>query len=591
MSQHQEATLTHHALLLAWGQFAQCIELVAKLEAVALSQKTVDHSPQRKVLEFFVAILGGLAHLKDLSYAAHPLDQDQAVAQAWGQTGWADHSGVSRTLTALTQTEAEELVAVLTQVSQPFIDQEVLLALRAQGKLVYDGDLTGRPVSNTSTTYPDVAYGHMSNAIHLGYQAALVSFHSPTYGRQWVSVAQHPGNTLACAQAETMVRAAEATTGVRPRRRTELLRERLAQAEVDRQRWEVQVAHAAQQELTAQQALQETQAQLCAWQEQVANCAAAYQDRGRPERPHSYLAQARKKVAVYEQRQARREAYRERSQAFLQRQQAHLKACQLLVKQLEQRLKQFEQENALNPTPIRADFRVDAGFGTPENIALLIELGYEVYTKPYGTWLKDRLKKQVDAATTWTPVGGNAEMTAWSELKFQDFPYPLDVALEHFHTGETARYGVLLHYGQDPVTEDLSGWFQTYNARQTIEAGIKEGKGVFQMHHLKVRSAAALYLQEHFTVFAANFVRWAAQWLTTQCPQASAASGEVSLPGVKTQVQVLAHMSAYVEWHEQGCLLRFSEHTLFVGRSLYVIRQWAHQLALPLFKSCVFTPI
>lgn len=45
MSQHQEATLTHHALLLAWGQFAQCIELIAKLEAVALSQKTVDHSP------------------------------------------------------------------------------------------------------------------------------------------------------------------------------------------------------------------------------------------------------------------------------------------------------------------------------------------------------------------------------------------------------------------------------------------------------------------------------------------------------------------------------------------------------------------
>ena len=95
MSPYQEATLTHHALLLAWGQFAQCIELIAKLEAVALSQKPVDHSPQRKVLEFFVGILGGLAHLKDLSYAAHPLDQDQAVARAWGQTGWADHSGVS----------------------------------------------------------------------------------------------------------------------------------------------------------------------------------------------------------------------------------------------------------------------------------------------------------------------------------------------------------------------------------------------------------------------------------------------------------------------------------------------------------------
>ena len=59
------------------------------------------------------------------------------------------------------------------------------------------------------------------------------------------------------------------------------------------------------------------------------------------------------------------------------------------------------------------------------------------------------------------------------------------------------RLSVLLHYGQDAVTADLPGWFHTYNGRQTIEAGIKEGKQVFQMHDLKVRSAAALFLQEH----------------------------------------------------------------------------------------------
>ncbi len=393
------------------------------------------------------------------SCAAHPLDQDQAIAQAWGQASWADHSGVSRTLSALKMEAAQQIVAALSQVSQLFIDQEVLLAMRAHGKLVYDGDLTGRPVSNTSTTYPDVAYGPMSNAIHLGYQAALVSFHSPTYGRQWVSVAQHPGNTLACSQAETMVRSAEATTKVRPRRRTELLRERLAQEKVRQEHWRAQIEPAEHKLLQAQNVLQETRDQLAAWQAQ-----------------------------------------------------------------------------------------------------------------------------KVAAATIWTQVGSNAEMPAWADLEIQDFLYPLDVALEHFHTGETSHYGALIHHGEDSVTEDLPGWFGTHNARQTIEAGIKEGKGVFQMHHLKVRSAPALYLQEHFAVFAANFVRWAAHWLATQCPQAPA------LPGVKTQVQVLAHTSAYVEWHVQGCLLRFSDHTLFVGRSLNVIHQWAHQLVLPLFKSCVFSP-
>jgi len=51
--------------------------------AVAIQQKTIDHSPQAKILEFLVANLAGLAHLKEISLAAHPLDQDKAVAQAW----------------------------------------------------------------------------------------------------------------------------------------------------------------------------------------------------------------------------------------------------------------------------------------------------------------------------------------------------------------------------------------------------------------------------------------------------------------------------------------------------------------------------
>jgi len=47
-------------------------------------------------------------------------------------------------------------------------------------------------------------------------------------------------------------------------------------------------------------------------------------------------------------------------------------------------------------------------------------------------------------------------------------------------------------------------------------------------------------------------------------------------------------MSAYVERHEQGCLLRFSDHTLFVGCSIRVIHQWTHRLVLPLFKNYIF---
>ena len=590
MSNSQDTALTHHAMLVAWGQFAQCIDLITKIEAVPLHQKTVDHTPNRKVLEFLVAILGGLVYLKDISQSAHPLDQDQVVAQAWGQAGWADHSGVSRALSALTMDEAQQVVDVLTQVSQPFIDQEVMFALRDKGRLIYDGDLTGRPVSNSSTTYPNVAYGHMSDALRLGYQAAMVSFHSPTYGRQWLSTVPHPGSTVACTEAEAMVCVAEAKTGVRPRRRTDLLVQRLAQAQAQRQQWEAKTTQAEQVLTQAQTVRQETRQQLADWQDQVAQDEVEYRARQRPERAHSRLAKARAKVGVYQRRQARREEQVTKASAYLQRQQAHLEQCLIHVQELQHRLERFEQENATNPMPIRADFRLDAGFGTPENVAMLIEMGYEVYTKPYGTWLRAHLKKQIDAGTSWTQVGHNAEMTAWEAMAVKGFPYPLDLALERFYTGETQRLGVLLHYGQDAVAADLPGWFRGYNGRQTIEAGIKEGKQVFQMHHLKVRSEAALFLQEHFAAFAANLVRWAAHWLTTQCPQELDSWQEETMPGVKTQVQVMAHTSAYVEWYEQGCLLRFTDHSVFAGRSLYAIRQWAYQLVLPMFKSVVFSP-
>ena len=71
--------------LIPWGQFAQEIGLLSGIEAVKLNQKVYEHTPQAKVTEFLVAILSGAKYLQDISLAAHPLDKDVAVAQAWGQ--------------------------------------------------------------------------------------------------------------------------------------------------------------------------------------------------------------------------------------------------------------------------------------------------------------------------------------------------------------------------------------------------------------------------------------------------------------------------------------------------------------------------
>jgi len=589
MSQNHPDTLTHHAMLVAWGQFAQSIGLIREMESVPLHQKKVEHSPQTKILEFLVANLAGLKYLQELSKSAHPIDQDQAVAKAWLQSGWADYSGVSRTLSGLDQKEAEQIAHVLDRITQPILAEEVMQALQHTGKLVYDGDLTARPVSNTSTTYPGVAYGHMSDGLQLGYQVAMVSLHSPTYGRFWLSAVSHPGDTVSCTETEALVRSAETKSGYRPLRRSDLLRLRIQALETEYQERQKQIQESLQTREGLRARLFKTQEQLSEQPKTLAQLEAQYQERQRRERPYSALTKARQRLSMLERRLGRMEKKLAKLEKLLRDYQEQLLLHQAEVQQLQQRLGQFEEDNRTNPFPIQAIFRLDAGFGTRQNVAFLIEMGYEAYTKPYCDWLTPRLKREVEQQDrVWTRVGGNAEMVAWPARQLTDFPYPLDIALERFYTGQTQRYGTLLHFGTDPVTTNLPDWFHRYNARQLIEAGIKEGKNVFEMHHLKVRSAPAIFLQEQLAVFAANFVRWSARWLSDQCLQLPAGWQNTAQPKVKEQVKVAAHTSAWVSWQDQGCLLMFTDQSLFAGWSLSAKKEWAVQLPLPFSKNAHF---
>jgi hypothetical protein len=584
------ATLTSHAMLLSWGLFARRIGLVEALECVPIPQRRREYVPQTKLIEFLVSILAGCAYLQDISRGPHPLDQDLAVAQAWGQVGWADYSGVSRTLKACTEETVTDVKEALEIVSRPFIEREVMLALLDREVLIYDGDLTGRPVSSTSTTYPGAAFGWMSDAVQLGYQAALVSLHSPTYGRLWLSVEQHPGDTVSSSQAEALVRAAEARTGARLWRRTDLLAERITQQRDLLQQAQGKQARAQARLEEIQHRLAQVEQERQMWTQEVAELEAIYRARNRPERPHSRLAQARRKLAVRERRLSRRHKGLERAQRWLEHRQQKVADLQAELEQFQQRLTQFIEDNRTNPWPIRAIFRLDGGFGNGFNVALLIEMGYEVYSKATNAKIIQALRRRVPPATPWVRVGKNAEMIAWEGEVITNCPYPLNLALERFQAGDRKRYGVLLHYGEEQVTADLGGWFTFYNGRQTIEAGVKEGKNVFQMHHLKVRSPAGLVIQEEFAAFAANFVRWAAAWLHETCPDAPAPFDRPQA-SVKQMVRIAANTSAWVIWQPQGCLLRFTELSAFAGVELAIQDSTPFQLTLPLFKSCVFSPI
>lgn len=558
---------TQHAFLVAWGRFAQEVGLIEKLEAVPLHQKRREHRPQTKVLEFLVAHLAGLKHLQDISLAAHPLDKDQPVARAWGRDRWADYSGVSRTLSSLTWEEVHQLVAVLQEISQPFLEAECEQMLASGARLCLDGDLTGIPVSGTSKTYPNAAFGHMDDAIQLGYQAALVTLESPTFGRLWLSVEHHPGNTLSCTQAEALVQAAERRLGRRPHRRTALLRQRLDALAP-------QMAALQKRLNEHQQALEGAVEQLAAAREQEAQryqalcqLEAVYQAKHRPERPTSQLAKARQQFQAAERKHGRKRLQLQQAESRLVKTMARWEAEQAVLVSLQERLAQFEVHNATNPQPVETVFRLDGGFGTYENVALLIEMGYEVYIKPYSHQVVTHLQGKVDEQTVWARVGANAEMVAWRDRQLKGCPYPLNVALERFYTGKKIRYGALFHFGADEVTEELRAWFNTYNRRQIIEAGVKEGKHVFHLHRIKVRSEPAIYLQEQFVIFAANFIRWATHWLSEQALPLENGL-DVATLNLKRQVQVGAHVSAEVIQDADSWLLKFGECSAFAGKAL-----------------------
>lgn len=570
-------TLTQHAMLVVWGLYARQIGLVQAVDRVKLKQKQRQHRAQTKVLEFLVAMLAGLRHLQDISRSAHPLDKDQVTAEAWGQPAWADYSGVSRTLKQLSETEVDALVAALHQVSQPFVQQEVTLALEQQGYLFYDADLTGRPVSRSSSSYPGAAFGFMGDTVQLGYQAALVSLHSPTYGRIWLSSQLHPGDTVSVTQVQALVRAAEARTGRCPRRRTELLAARLTQAESIANAANEKVDRSFDQLRTARDKARDAAQRLAQGRHQVAQFTAEYQKEGRQPTRHCKLTCAQRQVATYVARVPRCQTAVAVAERRLARHEAQLATAMTLVQQLQQHLTALTADNAANAAPIRAIFRLDGGFVSYENAAWLVEMGYEVYLKSRASAVRDRLLAAVTPETTWQRVGGNAELTAWSATTVADaFIYPMNVALARYQTGDSMRHAVLLHYGQDDVTTDLVRWFHTYNGRQTIEAGIKEGKGVFQMHHLKVRGTPALRLQEQLACFAANFVRFAAHRLATRHVEAAV----LPTHSVKHLVQVSAHTSAWVHRDGDVWLLTFTEQSLYAGHAL-CFGDKAIQLPLP----------
>lgn len=562
-------------MLVAFGEFLQQHGLIKRLMQVPVKQKTQTFAPQTKLVEFLTGIMSGLEHLVDLNDGPHPVATDEIVARAWGQPGFAHYSTVSRTLEACDAQTVSAVEHAINDFSRPFIDEQVHGLLRRGEPLIYDLDLTGQAVSATSQTYPGVAFGWMNDGVKLGYQLARVCLSSPKQARLWLAGFHHPGDTVSVTCVQELIRAAEIQTGVRPRRRPELVQRRIT-TQQDLVNRTQRLLEQQQQALTC---YQKTHSELIG---KIYHAEALLKDTLSTEKS----ARLQQQVARWQQRLPRLEKQRATCQRVIAQHQTRLAEQQAILNDLRIWRAQLEQENQMNPDPpAYCEARMDAGFTSGENLTWVIEMGYCPNTKAPNAQTTTALQARLTDQSHWVRVGDNAEMIAWDDHALHGCPYPVTVALERFKTGAQYKYAALIQYRDDGQFPTLPVWFSHYNERQTIEAGNKEMKGTFFVQHLMSRSLAGIQLQVLFTGLAANVVRWCTPWLQS-CASTASPKFQRTLDSPKHLVHMAANTDALVQQAPHGTTLQFAPHSPLAGLVLFLKGVPAFQLSLGFNRPC-----
>ncbi len=574
--------MTQHALLVPWGRFSRHLQLSQRLRAAVTVSRRKDATPGGDLLlEFGLASLAGYEYLRDLNLGAHPLAKDQAVIDAW-DIQFGHYTSVSRFLYDLNDEMVKQVEVELEAIMRPYLHRAVHDVLCYQEHLTLCGDLTGRPVSAYSVTYPpDTVFGYMANQLHKGHQAALVTLKGRQH-RVHIAAFHHSGDTVSSVCLREMVKETEIRLGCRPRRRVELVRKRIEALEAkitQKQGW-----CEAQQTIIRQQIERQIRIgdQLQVLQAKIAGQEVQYQ--GKPVRPHSRLNLTRQQKANQERQL--QSAFQRENQArqALNYHHQHLETLKTERDDLLRWLAQLELDNASLPHPIHIRWLLDGGFGDAANVTYLIEMGYDLCTIAHNGKTTQGLLKKVKPDAYWTQVGVRTQALDVDHQQLGPCPHPVRLTLLRWRAGDVLKHTTMISFS-DNETLPLADLFPTYHQRQDVEAAIKQGKSIFSFTKLRVRSAAGIRLLGQFAlVFWPNFVQWAAEWLSDQV-QAQADHFIPVLQQVSTQVRVAANTSALVLTNPDGQLLQFDPDGPFAGVKIALDGPFAYQFPMPLFQT------
>ena len=509
MVTRETATVTEHGILVPLGRFAQQIGVDDAFRRIPFEMKTVVHAPGDKLSELLCHICGGGMHVTDLENSSHPLVADPTVAAAWGQASFASASGVNALLRKTSPTSVAAVKQELQAVLAPY--RQRVLRTVTSAWIVVDLDLTGLVVSDQATTYEGADFGYMGETgkVGKGYQFARAQLMA---ARDSLVLGGflHPGNTLSTQCVGELIGLIEATVG-RPRRRVDVLSERLEKL---------------------REQVGALQAQLTRWEAE-----------GRRRRSHDEVA-------------------------------ARFARLRTQVEELEKRRVTFEAENRANPTARRIVLRVDGGFGTAEHFADLYERGYSVIARVHSPHIAHCLQRETDLH--WDKISKNGFIAASVRTQLGDCSYPLRLfaCKQWWGDNRPERWSALA------TTPDLDApnWSARrvgvfYNGRQTMEAGIKESKGIFASRHLPTRHHAGIALYQELVLFAQNFLRWFRRQVLGNTDLAAA--------GIKELVHIGANSRAVVARANTGLILTFVGDGPWCDLAIRLRTFFVDQLPLP----------
>jgi len=260
-----------------------------------------------------------------------------------------------------------------------------------------EGNTTGVA---TTAQLPGVEPGLIEGRLQPGFRLANVSLHTPLY-RVILGSAHFEGKRVPCQTLESLILLAEQRGG-RPWRRVDLLYARLEALKQEEQRWRDKARTPQARAQRWEEHAWEMHFLLRQTQKEVEMLEA--QQAEREVHPHSRLAQARRRQSTYQRWQASARRKQQEAERIAQRYLGRGEPIRAEQQALQARIARYEEDNRTNPQPLEVIFSLDGGYGTPENVTLLTELGYQVMTKAHGQTATLQLKRDVGPETVWETV-------------------------------------------------------------------------------------------------------------------------------------------------------------------------------------------